>query len=1416
MATMVPCNAAIYGSGSVNAATVNVNAKSNATTRTRMYGLNLGVGATVAGTAESVKNAATSRATVTLESGSVNGDLNISSNTTGSTKAYMLTGSGAIIGVTTNVVLAHGKTRSLVDVNMARASTGKIAINATNEGNQDDLKVDINNQNFNAFTVAVMVGLGYSQDIYQTRIKLSGNQKLKELKAKTDYSNDTNVEVTPSAAGVSVSISEVYVNVAKAKNTVYAGTEVDLSNVYVKDNATDAEKEKAAAQAALKANHTVKVDGDLDIQTTGKAVTKSNIRTAALKISIGYVNVSVAHATQSARQAALLNLSGTTLTVDKALKVQSLSKGAEATARVGGMGLADGEAGLDITFASVGVNSAKAWENMDSTAGIIGTGKAKDTISAKTLDVRAENESGKTTKATARTTRGAEISVNSGGGLLGQAISSDSYNSVLQGVAATISGKAYLTAVTDSLAKATGEEPGGLTGDKVRYSEMKAYMGEKKNKQTAKVLIGDNTDLTTLGDDSDLYIQAENKGSTEASMDGGVSITLLVAAQVSKMPTTSWYDTGVLIGKNSVITSGGKAAVTSTTASKAKSDMDAATWVGGINAQHMEGKNVIHDQNWIDIGQKSKVIAQKNITIKGVSNTQARATSDFDGGALIGSGERLLSENQIHRDVIVNIAQGAQVNSRGGNVNIESVTGEEDWILTAATVGAGALLHDFGRTVVTVGIHSNSEIHIASGVQIDASKDLNIIARNSGKQAPGANLPGKYGDIDGAGIYSYASSYGIGATTLVYGITEMTMKLNTVISLNRDSTGESNKTALKSNGGNVSVMASNNDLNVKAEGKSHAYGVGGNSTAKAGIDTEIMNSILLDNVELGGAIVRLLAGYEIYADADKQTEKPHFTTYSNSVLGEIGRVKSQSNINGSYHNQIRTNYPNYVDDNILHFIHTAYDPLKIAVVSQTMNLTGPLGFIETPEKEFDWKDEKLATFRCDLCTNEGGSKDVEYRDLTEDQLTASFKKALAPVQEINAKANEVRITRARYGDEENAETAKLYVLEIASPLEKDVLLTGEQLNRYNLWTSTRTSNKVYLLPNATRLFTLGNMRMQYVSEVLRGDVLGNGEAYDIEIVTALTQRAAKNPILPIGANGSLDFSTGELTLPARTDFEVYLHEISGAWLLEKLQSGFLRRVTAEQSAINDSILNGSTLPDGSVTGGLSEGEALDGSWIIYWLGHTPETAETDDEVLIYLLVNPETDEVKAFRTSVERLEKEEEPIAVSLYLFRDRTADRRGEEKYNVFFFDTPAGEKSLVKIVTAIPGASDMELPLPLKIVMRGIRIEGADYPVYSLTDHFFAMCDGTDGKVSIFGGFYQATVRDDTFESDFIVITNLSSGDPQITVKGGQDIWPEDNGDGTATALDYKEYKRDGNFWYNINNLPNKSNEELTEDAA
>ena len=132
-----------------------------------------------------------------------------------------------------------------------------------------------------------------------------------------------------------------------------------------------------------------------------------------------------------------------------------------------------------------------------------------------------------------------------------------------------------------------------------------------------------------------------------------------------------------------------------------------------------------------------------------------------------------------------------------------------------------------------------------------------------------------------------------------------------------------------------------------------------------------------------------------------------------------------------------------------------------------------------------------------------------------------------------------------------------------------------------------------------------------------------------------------------------------------------------------------------------------------------------------------------------------------------------------------------------------------MVKVISDVLMGRDLETPLPLRIVLRGFELEGADLPVYSLTDHFFAMCDGTDGEVSMFDGFYTNTFDGDTFDSDYIRIEGIMDGDLNVTVKEGQGIWPEWTGENTAEDIAGNQYTRVDNVWYNAEEAP------LPEDA-
>ncbi len=465
---------------------------------------------------------------------------------------------------------------------------------------------------------------------------------------------------------------------------------------------------------------------------------------------------------------------------------------------------------------------------------------------------------------------------------------------------------------------------------------------------------------------------------------------------------------------------------------------------------------------------------------------------------------------------------------------------------------------------------------------------------------------------------------------------------------------------------------------------------------------------------------------------------------------------------------------------------------------------------------------------------------------SDDQTPVLFGKALASVNEITSRENGLdSITKARYGEEEDKPAGELYVLDKEVPLEKDVTLDEDLLKKYLIWTNVQTQHDMYLLPNATRLYR--GTRLDYVSEVIHGDVSGDGGDYDIDIITALNSNAFRHPVIPIGSDGSLDFSTGIFTLPGLADFELYLHEVSGKWMLELFDEGFLRRLDADQDAINEYTQPDSegeveaqaesntqaerntqtaTLPQGEIVEGVTADGETDGRKK-YWLGSTPENAADDAQTLVYLLVNEETDEIDAFRTSRRMIAAGDEDVDVSLYLYRDSKSDRMGEEKYNVMFFDTPEGEKSLVKVITDVLEERELEIPKTLKIPLRGFEIGGADYPVYSLTDHFLAMNDGTDGEVSMFDGFYTATIDGDTFESNYTRIETIPDqdsdsvsdqdstriqddgldGDLNVTVKKDQSIWPEWTSEDTASDIGGNDYILVDGEWLSAEEAKNRN---------
>jgi hypothetical protein len=335
-----------------------------------------------------------------------------------------------------------------------------------------------------------------------------------------------------------------------------------------------------------------------------------------------------------------------------------------------------------------------------------------------------------------------------------------------------------------------------------------------------------------------------------------------------------------------------------------------------------------------------------------------------------------------------------------------------------------------------------------------------------------------------------------------------------------------------------------------------------------------------------------------------------------------------------------------------------------------------------------------------------------------------------------------------------------------------------------------------MLPNATRLYTRTD-ELEYVTDLLHGEVTVDDRSYEIEAITALTEEAFRNPLIPIGSSGVLNFKSGDLTIPAYSDFELYLGEISAKWLKDGLGSGFLRTLTADQEEINTYAMNGEKVPEGQVLEALIDGGISESGCHLYWVGPDPQEIVEPDKTLILLIIDEEEDQVDAYRTTAAMLAANEEPKDVSLYLYRDSKADRMEEEKYNIFWFDTPEGEESIVKVITNVLSPRTLETPRPIHITLRGQKNADADLPAYSLSDHMFLLSDGNGGDISLFDGFYQASFDGDIFESSYTKIEGIRDGQPVVTVKENQPVWPEVTGDETAEDIGGRSYRLINSQW-------------------
>ena len=1021
-----------------------------------------------------------------------------------------------------------------------------------------------------------------------------------------------------------------------------------------------------------------------------------------------------------------------------------------------------------------------------------------------------------------------------------KATTGDTYSVLFEGLQAVVKDYVHFNASGKSNAVGTAFNPGGLTAVDGSFSTVTAGVGERNSNQSVVVVFGENSGLTATGQ---IMVEANNHGSAEARTQSADSWSL-GKVQSTKQPTESWYNTLISVGRGAKLTSTSQGiALRSIDAGEAKSTVDAESLGFFINFNDMMGKNTVYQTNNIDIVDGAVINAAALLGLQALQHTVADAQTKMSGGGIL-SGNTAKAQNDIDRIVRLNIGKNASLTAERG-LTLQARSGVSDDIYTSSYISSGSAI-DVSKAQAYANINSSAEVNIGSGAVLCSKKKLlsietiNTSVKKTGIENSERGIETRAAVDSGAGI------------PLPDSVAKTTLNFHNFININKGS----KKDGVKLTGyEGIRIDADNQSMKVLSNASSVGKGAAGVSNATSWIDASMENAVWVDKADLtsddGRVVIFADNGHDRAFEWEKDLYKAWLQSEAFTELKAAGgKVAPNARITGTTINQIRSANTKDVKVSapggfehtasspqtaILGYVKADYERTEVKVLGVTLSLTAV-----DKREVLEW----YYFNRCDFC-GKGTEVDVEpsrQEDLEERNqdayeraydpiiridemvrnlpvitdtrnvipasavsslMSANMVKAVSPLNDISrVNLTNGVIYKAAYGEEDTQAASSIFALDLSTVLTRDVVLNREDLARYLLWTNMAAHTDVYLLPNAARLYGTLVRKLDFVAEVLRGDVRDNGEVHEIDVITALTDYAFTNPVMPVGSSASLDFLTGELTLPDRADFELFLHEVSGNWLVEKLEEGFIRRLAADQEALNDTCLNGADLPDGMIVESITEGGEIHGRKQ-YWLGDTPETADDPDETLLFLLVDEFTDEVDAFRTSVHMMENSEEPVDVSLYLFRDSKSDRKGIEKYNAVFFDTPEGEKSLLKVVTDVLQYT-LEIPRPLRIVLRSFRIDGADLPVYSLSDHFFALCDGTDGKVSMFDGFYEAEITDDTFESDYIYMEGLLDSELKVTMKEGQPAWAEWTGENTAVDQNGTKYKRIDDVWQEVEEIP------------
>ena len=1315
-------NDAVITGRNLKAAEVALGSYGKGTANAIMSGVSAG-GIKITASVVDALNETTNRARMNL-TGKLDGSLLAESIVTGETTTKLTTGGGSLVGIDTNVATAYGKTNAVADVAIGGAPKGGSAI-SVKAGGRDTVTADIDNLiGLNAISVATMVGAAHAQDVYSAKAKLNyGDYNLSQISVTTDSDINAKSTVTPSSSGVNLAGVSVGVNVSTATSTAYAGAELALEGAKLaveKDvdvKTTTSTKAEAIVKPAV-FSWGIAIDvGVNNVESNLKGTQAAVLRlnnariTQANAVNVqSLVNLADSKATVSTSGADEKNkdrvkLGAISVDYNTAVAKESL---ASTAAIIGGAGshleeYQEEDGGEWVSQPTGKVKKVKAgveynprgkttaekykviyeeiplyktvWvPNMvTKTRVVTDPFTAEDNrITANRLKVIADMAKANTSTTAKAYTQGAfQAGLLTVGNLDGQACTGETINAMFSGAFADIAGVAEITARGNTVASGTGTMPGALSLVNKGASNMKAGVGTQSSRQTVKALIGEGSVLNA----GRIDVSADNTGDASAIVNRGVAVALKSVGE-SSQPTDSWYDTGVVIGNGAQLTATvdrdkgltGQIIIESLARHGAVSTVSGTSVGVGLNLNTMMGQNTINDENNIDIGNSAMIRTVRpgkyvagtgDIWIENYTSSSAKAHTDMTGGSFI-EGTDVKATNTITRNARINVGQSASIIS-AGRINMMLNNGRGDSISTLAKVETDGGLA-LGNAEATTTLNSSTELHLAQGVNIQARNNINLTA-TGGSEGTDTKTPG----VDTNAV---VKAHGGGINPVA--IAKTVLNVTTYIDINRranDGTPQA-RTTIRSENGDIHAWANNDATHVRTQANADGKAAGGRSLAKTITILNLVNTVWVDDADLQAP------NGEVLLEADNgDTSRALIEAHPYGELYAVGgSVSSDIEWGGVSINQIRTNDKSAVKT-VGKFVHDIFHPISLTGgkgvrFSVTQNISRA-AFTSINNSEVI--GSLGSAYRCDFCgvadrRNVGIITEVllNKRPAARTNTGNPFEKALSPLNDIQRMVDSVLgITKARYGEEDYAAAGKIFVLELPVLLEKDVTLDNEQILKYRLWNNTETGQDVILLPNSTRLYgnALGDkIALNYVSEVIKGDVRGDGGSYLIDIITALTAYAVNHPVIPIGSAGSLDFSTGTLTIPSRADFELYLHEVSGKWLIEKIEEGLIRRLDGDQDDINEATLKGRELPDGVIVEGLIDGGMQDG-WQLYWLGDSPETAKDADQMLIGLLVSPETDEVDAFRISQSMIESGENPVDVSLYLYRDSKSDRMEEGK---------------------------------------------------------------------------------------------------------------------------------------------------------